>query len=186
MSGEKTQDGLVDLSLDRLTVREDVNIGGSTIINGNLQVDGVLTGTRQAAVLGRMRITNQAISSVTKTTVLFDSNDGDTTIGNVPLSYDSGNGQFTNTSGVTTSFYITYSIYWGGSVGNRQIWIEKNGVDVSRYADTSYWPTVNGGGFITIANGEYFTLQSYHNQSGGVDIFGGTYNRSKIQITQIR
>lgn len=145
--------------------------------------------TTQSAVFGRSRITNQTIPLTTATTILFDSTDADTNLGTVPISYDTGNGRFSNTFGNTTTFYIAYNICWSGNGGNREVWIERNGDDTKRYAfiKDGISASVNqvGGGFITIANGEYFTLRCYHNQAGTINVLGGTYDRSKIQIMQV-
>jgi hypothetical protein len=149
-------------------------------------------GTTQSTVYGRLITTSQTVANNTDYTVLFDSGDSNTDLGTVPISYDTSNGRFTNTSGGSSSFIVSYQVnFSSNNTNSRQTWIEKNGNAALRYGQNSTAATqgtktiVNGAAFITVADGEYFTLRAYQNSGSTLDLFTTTNSSTtKIQISQ--
>jgi hypothetical protein len=147
----------------------------------------------QSAVVGRMLTTSQTVASGADYTVLFDSDDTNASIGIVPLSYNPSNGRFTNISGTTISFNVSYQINFSAqNSGVRQTWIEKNGQNTLRYGQNSSHATqgqntiVNGPACITIANTEYFSIKVFQSSGQTLNLYVNEFNNTKIQITQVQ
>lgn len=148
----------------------------------------------QSAIVGRILTGSQTIATATKTALLYDSNDGNTTLASVPISYAPATGRFTNTFGNTASFLVSYhTAFTANATGIRQSWIEKNGIDTLRYGQNSAPSAsasvnatiVTGAAYITIANGEYFTLFAYQTSGATLDFYSSNYDASRVQITQV-
>jgi len=147
----------------------------------------------QSAVVGRMLTASQTADHNIDYTVLFDSNDTNATIGILPLTYNASNGRFTNISGSTVCFSVSYQVnFASNNSGVRQTWIEKNGQNSLRYGQNSAHPAqgqntiVNGPACITIANGEYFSVKVYQSSGLPLNLYVNDFNNTKIQITQVQ
>jgi hypothetical protein len=148
----------------------------------------------QTAVFSRDTSANQNIVSGSLNNVLsFNGPATVNNIGTVPISYS--NNIFTNTSLYTTAFQISYSITWvahNHNQGFKQSWISKNSNFNDRYGlvtiqqESNIQQVTAASVTLVLAPNETFIIRVYQNTGNTLEVEGGTQDRSKIQITQIK
>lgn len=132
--------------------------------------------------------TNLVINSLADFTLVF--NTLDVNQGDHGLSYNSSTGLFTNVSGSTNTYLVSYMASWTpiNSTGTRVTWIGNSNQVLLAYrqglqnqkACNDY--TCNSTScYVTLSNNEYFSLKAWQNSGSTLNLGNG----SRIQILRI-
>jgi hypothetical protein len=140
----------------------------------------------------------QTINNVTDTAIKFDAADNfDFNSGSIGLTYNNANGSFTNSSGITQVYNISYQVaYSQNSAGNRVTWIWLNPTSgQGRYAmlnlpSSSDFPVLSCSANIVLSNTETFYIYTWQNSASALSVGGGYSGASsgystRVQITLV-
>jgi hypothetical protein len=161
-----------------------------------LHVNGVIR--RIVPVMARRLSAAQTINNVTDTAIKFDAADNfDFNSGSIGLTYNNANGSFTNSSGITQVYNISYQVaYSQNSAGNRVTWIWLNPTSgQGRYAmlnlpSSSDFPVLSCSANIVLSNTETFYIYTWQNSASALSVGGGYSGASsgystRVQITLV-
>lgn len=151
-----------------------VGIGTTTPLT-KLHVNGLIRSI--VPVMARRLSAAQAVPNISDTVIKFDLADNfDTNSTLNGLTYANGTGLFTNTSGITQIYQVSYQVaYSANSAGNRVTWIWINSSAQGRYAmmnlpSSSDYPVLSSSATIVLSNNDAMGVYTWQNSGAGLNI----------------
>jgi hypothetical protein len=159
-----------------------------------------------SAVLARRQTTPIALVSSTETRIGWNITDSDNSKGSSTLSYDGTTqvGRFTNTSGVTKTYLVTWQINFGSDTnGARATWIYHNTANPAsvtapqrrqgevHVGTNNDFTVVTSSSVVVLDNSEFFEVWAWQSSGNSLSIGGAVGTRvesgysNKIQIVEI-
>jgi len=159
-----------------------------------------------SAVLARRQSTPISLTSSVDTRVGWNITDPENSKGSSTLAYDSTTqvGRFTNTSGVTKTYVVTWQINFGpDTTGSRATWIYHNTADTNsvtapqkrqgeiRVGTNSDFTVITSSSVVVLDNAEFFEVWAWQSSGNALSIGGSIGSRvesgysNKIQIVEI-
>lgn len=161
--------------------------GSAVLVYNGLDCSGNVLGTAQT--YHRYHSSAQSFTHATDTTYLFDSSGSMTNGNSANVTYSAGT--WTNSTGKTLVVHVCATVGFSNStVGQRAVWIEhSSGKRVAMVADsasnTAEW-LGNLSGYLTLANGESFTIRGYQSSGGALNsLQNATWQVPCAQVTVV-